>query len=38
MQLNQNYVMSDAAYTENGQKKDFEDIEKLDRELRQRER
>ena len=34
MQLNQNYVMSEAAYTESGKKKDVEKIEQLDRELR----
>jgi wobble nucleotide-excising tRNase len=38
MQLNQNYVMSDAAYTESGEKKGVEDIEQLDRELRYMER
>lgn len=27
MQLNQNYVMSEAAYTESGKKKDIEHIE-----------
>ena len=27
MQLNQNYVMSEAAYTESGKKKDIEPIE-----------
>ena len=35
MQLNQNYVMSEAAYTETGRKKDVEQIEQLDRRLRQ---
>ena len=34
MQLNQNYVMSEAAYTETGKKKDVEQIEQLDRRLR----
>ena len=38
MQLNQNYVMSEAAYTESGKKKDIEHIEQLDRELRYMER
>ena len=38
MQLNQNYVMSEAAYTETGKKKDVEQIEQLDKELRHRER
>ena len=38
MQLNQNYVMSEAAYTEQGKKKDVEKIEQLDRELRYMER
>ena len=38
MQLNQNYVMSEAAYTDNGKKKDVEKIEQLDRELRYMER
>ena len=38
MQLNQNYVMSEAAYTESGKKKDIEKIEQLDRELRYMER
>lgn len=38
MTLNQNYVMSDAAYTELGKKKDIEHIEQLDRELRYKER
>jgi len=38
MQLNQNYVMSEAAYTETGKKKDVEQIEQLDRMLRQQER
>lgn len=38
MQLNQNYVMSEAAYTETGRKKDVEQIEQLDRRLRQQER
>lgn len=38
MQLNQNYVMSEAAYTETGKKKDVEQIEQLDRRLRQQER
>lgn len=38
MQLNQNYVMSEAAYTETGKKKDIEQIERLDRALRQKER
>jgi len=38
MQLNQNYVMSEAAYTESGKKKDVEKIEQLDRELRYMER
>jgi len=38
MQLNQNYVMSEAAYTETGKKKDVEHIEQLDRELRHMER
>jgi len=38
MQLNQNYVMSEAAYTESGKKKDVEKIEQLDRELRYQER
>ena len=34
MQLNQNYVMSEAAYPETGKKKDVEQIEQLDRMLR----
>lgn len=38
MQLNQNYVMSEAAYTESGKRKDVEKIEQLDRELRYMER
>lgn len=38
MQLNQNYVMSEAAYTETTKKKDVEHIEQLDRELRHKER
>lgn len=38
MQLNQDYVMSEAAHTENGKKKDNEPIEQLDRELRHKER
>lgn len=38
MQLNQNYVMSEAAYTDCGKKKDIEKIEQLDRELRYMER
>ena len=38
MQLNQNYVMSETAYTESGKKKDVEQIEQLDRELRYMER
>ena len=38
MQLNQNYVMSEAAYMESGKKKDVEKIEQLDRELRYMER
>ena len=38
MQLNQNYVMSEAAYTESSKKKDVEKIEQLDRELRYMER
>ena len=38
MQLNQNYVMSEAAYSETGKKKDGEQIEQLDRKLRQQER
>ena len=38
MQLNQNYVMSEAAYTDKGKNKDVEPIEKLDKELRYMER
>ena len=38
MHLNQNYVMSDAAYTESGKKQDLEEIYELDKNLRYKER
>ena len=38
MHLNQNYVMSDAAYTESGKKQDLEEIFELDKNLRYKER
>lgn len=38
MHLNQNYVMSDAAYTESGKKQDMEEIQELDKNLRYKER